>query len=225
MDKDIPPQMISPVNRTKSAAKASYNRLSRWYDLIAGSTEKKYRYLGLEALKARPGEKVLEIGFGTGHCLLALAKSVGPDGKVYGIDLSEGMYAIAQARLQSAGVAERVELQVDDAAGMPYGDELFDAVFMSFTLELFDTPEIPIVLESCKRVLRPGGRLALVTMVKGPKPNLAERIYERAHAKWPAAVDCRPILAQDALKQAGFQIRSLTAMMMWGLPLEIILAS
>jgi demethylmenaquinone methyltransferase/2-methoxy-6-polyprenyl-1,4-benzoquinol methylase len=93
---------------------------------------------------------------------------------------------------------------------------------MSFTLELFDTPEIPEVLRQCRRILMPEGRLAVVTMVKTPQPKFPERIYEWFHARMPVTVDCRPILAQTAMQDAGFEIAEVISEKMWGLPVEII---
>lgn len=220
---------IQRVLRSKEAAKTNYNRLSRWYDLLSGNTEKKYRDAGLAKLSAQPGERVLEIGFGTGHCIVALAQTVGETGKVVGIDISEGMLKITQTRIANAGLAGRVELHNADAAHLTFeagayniGD--FDAIFMSFSLELFDTLEIPLVLQQCWKVLRSGGRLCTVTMAKKAQDNLAVRLYEWFHAKMPVMVDCRPIFAGQALQEAGFQIGEVTEMSMWGLPVEVILA-
>jgi ubiquinone/menaquinone biosynthesis C-methylase UbiE len=215
---------ISRVTRSKAQARASYSRLSRWYDAFSGSSEAKYRDLGLQKLNPQPGETILEIGFGTGRAFLALAKATGETGKVYGIDLSDGMVALAQKRVSDAGLEARVDLRQGDASQLPFPKESFDAIFMSFTLELFDTPEIPLVLGQCRKVLRPGGRMALVTMAKTSPPGTAERIYEWFHTRLPALVDCRPILAQDALREAGFIIVDEAAFSMWGLPVEIILA-
>lgn len=213
---------VSRVARSKEEARANYNRLSRWYDTVAGSTEKKYRDMGLQKLAARPGERILEIGFGTGHCILSLAYSVGETGKVCGIDLSDGMLAITQTRLHQAGLLDRVDLRVGDAVKLPFTEGEFDGVFMSFTLELFDSPEIPLILGQCYAALRSGGRLSLVSLVK--KPGTIVKIYEWFHKQMPVAVDCRPIYAQSDLATAGFTIKDVSGLSMWGLPVEIILA-
>lgn len=213
---------VSRVTRSKEQARIGYNQMSRWYDFISGSSEKKYRDLGLQKLDAREGEQVLEIGYGTGHCILTLAQAVGSSGSVCGMDISDGMRAISEARARAAGLAERVDLRTGDAASLPFEMDRFDAVFMSFTLELFDTPEIPRVLAGCFQVLRPGGRIVVVSLAK--KAGLAVDIYEWFHERMPVSVDCRPILAQDDLAAAGFEIRSVDSLTMWGLPVEIILA-
>ena len=174
---------VSRVVRSKDEAKASYNRMSRWYDTIAGSSEKKYRDIGLEKLNAQPGECVLEIGYGTGHCALVLATAVGSGGHVYGIDISEGMAAIAQERINNAGLSDQVDLRVGDALDLPFDPGSFDGVFMSFTLELFDTPEIPQLLAGCQRLLRPGGRIVIVSLIKKPGMAVADlRVVSQKNA-------------------------------------------
>lgn len=215
---------ISRVNRSKESARLSYNRLSRWYDTISGNTEKKYRDWGLEKLSAQQDEKILEIGFGTGHCLVTLAQAVGASGRVTGLDISDGMLAIARDRLQKEGLNERVDLHLGDAAKLGFINAgTLDGVFMSFTLELFDNPEIPLVLRECHRVLKPGGRIAVVSMTKTDPPGAAVRIYEWFHEHMPDYADCRPIFARQAMEQSGFTIQSVSISSMWGLPVEIVL--
>lgn len=214
---------ISRVTRSKAEAKASYDKLSRWYDSLAGWSEKKAREMGLQKLGASEGERVLEIGFGTGHSLQALAQSVGSAGKVYGIDLSAGMLRISRQRLGGAGLSERVELQLGDAVHLPFEANSMDAIFMSFTLELFDTPEIPLVLGECKRVLRPGGRVCIVAMSKLRETHMT-KFYEWLHQKFPRYVDCRPIFLRQAVAAAGFHIAEAAEISFWGLVGEAVLA-
>ncbi len=209
------------VFQTREQTRAFYNKISRVYDLLADRSEGPVRRAGLELLKARAGEKVLEIGFGTGHSLVRLAKAVGPSGRVYGLDLARNMLKLAKANLLEAGVAGRVRLRCGDAAQMPYAHESMDAVFMSFTLELFDTPEIPWVLRECRRVLRVGGRIVVVGMSKQGKKDPLISVFEWAHRHFPNFVDCRPIFVADSLKRAGFRIAKALNKHMW-IPVEIV---
>ncbi|MEJ2210148.1 MAG: methyltransferase domain-containing protein [Anaerolineae bacterium] len=217
-------EQISRVPRTKEEARANYDRLSRWYDLVEGWSEREFIDEGLERLQAGPGETVLEIGFGPGHGLEALARAVGDTGRVYGLDLSPGMLDVARDRLERAGLAGRAELRLGDAAALPFEDDAFDAVFMSFVLELFDTPEIPVVLRECRRVLHGGGRISVVSLSKEGQDGFPLRVYEWAHEHWPRLADCRPIFVRRALVETGFDVTNAAEESMWGLPVEIVLA-
>lgn len=212
-------------DKKKQATKAYYDRLSRWYDLLAGQAEKKCKERGLELLNAQPGETILEIGYGTGHCLKALAQSVGEGGRVYGIDLSEGMLQAAQVRLRKAGLLDKVELKQGDALRLPFTDSFFNALYMSFTLELFDTPEMHLVLRECKRVLRAGGRISIVSMARKEREGLMVKLYDWAHRKWPVYVDCRPVNARSEIEQAGFHTERIVEQSLFGLPVDITLAT
>jgi demethylmenaquinone methyltransferase/2-methoxy-6-polyprenyl-1,4-benzoquinol methylase len=215
---------ISRVMRSKAQARSAYDRLSRWYDLLAGSSERPYTQLGLSHLSICSGEAVLEIGCGTGHASAAIAAAVGETGCLHAIDLSRGMLRAACQKTSQSGISRQSSFEQVDAVHLPFAPASFDAVFMSFVLELFDTPEIPLVLAECRRVLRPSGRLGIVAMARTEHQNLPLRIYEWFHTGFPAYVDCRPIYLRAALASAGFRPQQIIAKKMWGLPIEICIA-
>lgn len=210
------------VLQTKGETRAFYNKIAGVYDLLAERSEERPRQAGRRLFAAQPGEKVLEIGFGTGHCLAALARAVGPGGKVYGIDLSDEMVKRSQQRLRKAKLDDRVDLRRGDALALPWQAETLDGVFMSFVLELFDTPEIPVVLGECKRVLRPGGRIVVVGTSRLSPNGLVTEVFEWTHRHFPNLLDCRPILVRQAVADAGFRIEKSMVEKVWVL-VEIVL--
>lgn len=205
-----------------------YDRISHSYDLIATAGEHTVREMGERALELQPGESVLEIGFGTGNSLLDFAERVGPDGTVAGIDISPRMRAVAENKLRSTNLLGRVTLRISDARQLPYEDGEFDAVFLSFTLELFPATDIPLVLDEIRRVLKPGGRMGIVamsTVQDGDRASTLERSYVWMHRHFPHIVDCQPIDLHHLLKEANFTIAAEDHMEIWTMPVHVAVAS
>ncbi len=194
------------VLQTKEQTQAYYDRIALVYDLLAEHAEAPVRRAGIEMLKVRKGEKILEIGFGTGHSLVTLGESVGPTGRVFGIDLSEEMRGLSIARLKKQGLDNRVELSCGDALRLPYSSDRMHGIFMSFMLELFDTPEILVVLSECRRVLMIGGRIVVVGMSRLAPHGLMTEDFGWTRHHFPSCLDCRPILVRHALGDAGFYV-------------------
>lgn len=216
---------ISRVLRSRPEARANYDRLSRWYDWVSAPFERAARERGLKLLNASAGERVLELGFGTGWALLSLAEAVGRSGAVYGIDPSSGMLEVSRRRVQQYGISQQIELLRGDALALPFTAARFDALFMSFTLELFDTPEIPLVLSECRRVLHSEGRMCIVSLSKSRSPGALERLYERLHVAYPITFDCRPIYVSKSVTDSSFVVAAEQTGNLWGLPVTIVLAN
>lgn len=111
---------------------------------------KSYGYLGISE-----GDTVLDAGCGPGYDALRIAALVGKTGKVTGIDLSDRMIAIAQAKAKGSGVP--VSFRTADVRMLPFPDASFDKIRIERTLQIVDNPGR--VLDEMIRVLRPGGRL------------------------------------------------------------------
>jgi demethylmenaquinone methyltransferase/2-methoxy-6-polyprenyl-1,4-benzoquinol methylase len=201
----------------------NYNKMSRFYDTFA-KPEKKYIYQCLDMLPIKNGSKFLEIGFGTGDAILKLSKFVGNPANIFGIDISEGMLEVAQSKLKNEGIIG-VNLLLGDARKLPFDDNYFDYVFMSFTLELFDYSDIQVVLKEIYRVLDKNGIIGLVALSERDNDNYMTKLYKWAHMKFPAYVDCRPIRTENELISAGFKIEKLKKEEMWDLPIDIVIST
>jgi demethylmenaquinone methyltransferase/2-methoxy-6-polyprenyl-1,4-benzoquinol methylase len=208
-------------------ARQFYDRISHLYDSLADSNEHAAREKGLALLDIQPGERVLEIGYGTGHSLQQFAESVGATGRVFGVDISQGMCDVAQKRITAADVADRVELGVAEVPPLPYDDDSVDVVSMSFTLELFGLDVIPTVLQETIRVLKSGGRVGVVSMAvtpEGQRDSALEKTYKWMHHHFPHIVDCQPIDAVAFFEQAGLEISARTDLEIWTMPVVALVS-
>jgi len=210
------------VKADDTAMKRMYTKFSKIMSLIEKS-EKSLRKRSLELLKLQIGEKVLEIGYGRGTALIEISKAVGETGEVYGIDLTPEMVKITKKNLAKNHIFN-VKVEEGDARNLPYKENYFDVVYMASTLELFDTPDIPIVLNEIKRVLKTTGRLCVVSIPREDREDsLGIKLYEWSHRTFPTFASCRPIYVEDSVKIAGYKIMKMD---MIGVlfPMKIVIA-
>jgi SAM-dependent methyltransferase len=110
----------------------------------------------LEALDPRPGERMLELGPGTGHYTLPVARALAPAGSLAIFDLQQEMLDHTMRTADEQGV-RNLEPQQGDATRLPYDDAAFDAAFLVTVLG--EIPDEDAALAELARVVKPGGRL------------------------------------------------------------------
>ncbi len=117
-----------------------------------------FQVLGLER-----GQRFLDLGCGPGDWSLAAGGIVGPTGQVFALDIWEAMVAGLNAEAISRGLGHVQAMVADITAGLPFSDRSMDACFMATVLHMPKViPKIPVIADEMRRVLRPGGRLALI---------------------------------------------------------------
>lgn len=210
---------ITRVSRPRIAAAATYNRLARWYDLLT-IPERPIKRRAVAMLAPQAGERILVIGSGTGQELAAIART---GAYAIGIDIALAMCRRTRARLRKEELEQAAPLCAD-ALRLPLQDATHDAALAVFALELFDTPEMPLVLRQIAQAMRPGGRL-MVACLSRRRVNILVRLYEWLHTRWPRHLDCRPILAAPLLEAEGWDVLERQAASLCGLPVDLVLAT
>lgn len=139
---------------------ARYDRAAPWYRygeftvLLAPG----FRRRAVDRLRLAPGQTVLEVGCGTGRNLRLLREAVGPTGRVIGVDATPGMLAEAR-RLVSRHRWSNVDLLQQDAGRLSLVQPV-DVAYFSLSYSVM--PDRASALDSAWRVVRPGGRLAIM---------------------------------------------------------------
>ena len=130
-----------------------------------------------QILEPESGERVLEIGPGTGYYTLDLAEWVGPDGAVEIFDIQQEMLDHTMERARERGISN-VHPTLGDARSLPYADDSFDAA--ALTAVLGEIPDPDAALREINRVLKPGGRLIVGELFGDPHMVTLSTLRRRA---------------------------------------------
>ena len=150
-----------------------FDRIAGVYDLMnsamTAGLHHQWRERAVDRAEVGPGSDALDVCCGTGDLTLALRRRIGPDGRVVGCDFSEPMLEIARRKSGEEGLA--VEFGWADALDLPYGDASFDAVTVGFGAR--NLADLQKGLGEMARVLRPGGRLAILEITRPQREPLS----------------------------------------------------
>jgi ubiquinone/menaquinone biosynthesis C-methylase UbiE len=194
-------RQISP-----QAIEKAYDARSWAYSKIVAPREFNNHLMAIEQAEIQRGETVLEVAVGPGLTILELAKRVGNDTCIYGVDLSTSMLRLSEEKLMQAGF-QNFELRQADCRELPYEKDTFDVLYNGYMLDLIPLDDLNGVLEEFKRVLKPGGRLILLNMSKKDEQiTRSEKLYRSLPAVFVLYFFgmCRPVLMEEMVKKTGF---------------------
>lgn len=182
------------------AVRAAYRRWAGIYDAAFGGVSAYGRRRAVALANQLPGQRVLEVGVGTGLALPRYA----PDKRITGIDLSAEMLAQARKRVAALGLRNIDALREMDAEATDFADASFDIAVAMFVASVVPHPRA--LLAEMRRVVRPGGNILFVSHFraeKGPRWWI-----ERAMAPASRALGWHPDFAVDDLLGAEERMRA-----------------
>jgi phosphatidylethanolamine/phosphatidyl-N-methylethanolamine N-methyltransferase len=185
------------------AVKAAYRRYANVYDAVFGPVLQPGRKAVIEALGCRPGEKVLEVGVGTGLSLPMYPASV----RITGIDLSREMLERARARVARRQLANVDALLEMDAEVMDFPDATFDKVVAMYVVSVTDRPAQ--LLHELQRVCKPEGDIFIVNHVRSDNPVVGA--LEKSLARFANQLGFHPDFELKSLVNGSFRVEHVSS--------------
>tara|TARA_B100000768_G_scaffold171492_1_gene178845 strand:+ start:154 stop:882 length:729 start_codon:yes stop_codon:yes gene_type:complete len=161
MSKIIKPYKNSDLGKKEQVAKM-FDAISKNYDglnrVISLGIDVKWRKKVVKIVGKNKPNQILDIATGTGDLALMMAE-LSPD-KIIGLDISEGMLAVGKEKIAKVNLSEKIEMVVGDSEEMPFDDNTFDAITVSFGVRNFANLDKGI--KEIARVLKPSGVLVIL---------------------------------------------------------------
>ena len=181
---------------------AVYSKLAATYDFTFGPTLHPGRVQAIQRMAIEPGDRVLEVGVGTGINLALYPK----EASITGIDYSEEMLEKARERMARKGVRNARLLQMD-GADLKFEDDSFDIVYAPYVISVVPDP-VKVACEMA-RVCRPGGRVIILNHFLSPNPLISrvERWMSPAtvHIGFKSDLDLPAFIAQAGLQPKSIE--------------------
>ena len=130
--------------------------------LLSGGIDMYWRRRAINHLRGEPGGRILDIATGTADFAIAAARLAPRE--VVGVDIADEMLAIGRKKLAARGLSGVVSLRKGEAEGLPFADGSFDAATVGFGVR--NVSDLPLALGELRRVLVPGGRLAVLEITQ-----------------------------------------------------------